>query len=258
MTGAPRRAQVPHAHYWSRAYNTKERLCSFWHQADEVLNLGGGRVAEIGPGSGLVTDWLRRAGCEVVTVDHDPELAPDVVASVTALPLTDDEVDIALAGQVLEHLPWGDACKALSEMGRVARVGVVVSLPDASPFAGVASPFYHGFYIEGVRSRRSPTRTGLLRQLLRRELRVRDVLWTRIVPASCALGGRTFSLPHGLIPHQPWRHEFDGQHYYEIGTLDYPLERVLEAFRAAGLEIERHFRVPENPWHHFFVARPRR
>jgi hypothetical protein len=256
MSRTDRGVQVPPAHYWSRSYNSKERLCSFWHQVDEVLTLGGGRVLEVGPGSGLVTDWLRRAGCEVVTLDHDPELHPDVVASVTAIPLGDDEIDVALAGQVLEHLPWDDACRSLAEMARVARVGVVVSLPDASPFAAIASPLYHGLYIERVRRDRDPTRAGLLRQLVRRELRLRDVLWTRLVPATWALGGRTFILPRGLIPHRPWPLEFEGEHYYEIGTLDYPLERVLDAFGAADLEIERHFRVPENPWHHFFVARP--
>jgi SAM-dependent methyltransferase len=252
-----RPVQVPPEHYWSRAYNSKERICSFWHQVDEVLGLGGGRVLEVGPGNGLVTEWLRRAGCDVVTLDHDPQLQPDVVGSVTAVPLPDDDVDVALAGQVLEHLPWDDARAALGEMARVARVGVVVSLPDASPFAGVASPLYHGFYIENVRRQRAPTRMGLLGQLLRRELRVRDVLWTRVVPATWALGGRTFQLPTWLIPHRPWKQEFDGEHYYEIGTLDFPVERVLRAFADSGLDVERRFRVPENPWHHFFVARTR-
>jgi SAM-dependent methyltransferase len=257
MTGGQRSVQVPPEHYWSREYNTKERTCSFWHQVDEVLGLGGGRVLEVGPGNGLVTDWLRRAGCDVMTVDHDPDLRPDVVASVTALPLGDREVDIVLAGQVLEHLPWEDAQKALGEIGRVARVGAVVSLPDASPYAGIASPLYHGFYIESVRRRLSPSRRGLLRQLVRREVRVRDVLWTRLVPAGWAYGGRTFELPKGLIPHRPWRQEFEGEHYYEIGTLDFSLERVLTAFANVGLRVDHDFRVPENPLHHFFIARIR-
>jgi SAM-dependent methyltransferase len=257
MSDPDRPVQVPPDHYWSRAYNSKERICSFWHQVDEVLALGGGRVLEVGPGNGLVTEWLRRAGCEVVTLDHDPELAPDIVGSVPTLPLADREVDVVLAGQVLEHLPWDDALAALREIGRVCRTGAVISLPDASPYAGVASPLYHGLYIEDIRRRRAPTRMALLRQLLSRELRVRDVLWTRVVPATWALGGRTFELPAGLIPHRPWRLEFGGEHYYEIGTLDFPLERVLKAFADAGLDVERQFRVPENPWHHFFVARPR-
>jgi SAM-dependent methyltransferase len=257
VTDGESQVQVPAAHYWSRAYNTKERICSFWHQVDEVLRLGGGRVLEVGPGNGLVTEWLRRAGCDVVTLDHDPALRPDLVGSVTAVPLANDDVEIALAGQVLEHLPWDRAQTAIAELARVARVGVVVSLPDASPYAGVASPLYHGFYIENVRRRRAPTRIGLLRQLLSRELRLRDVLWTRLVPATWALGGRTFELPSWLIPHRPWKQEFDGEHYYEIGTLDFPVERVLETIADAGLGVERHFRVPENPWHHFFVAKRR-
>ena len=45
--------------YSSRAYNTKERVCSFWHQVDETFELGASTVLEVGPGAGFVTNWLR-------------------------------------------------------------------------------------------------------------------------------------------------------------------------------------------------------
>src|SRR5258706_10905902 len=128
-------------HYYSRAYNTKERTCSFWHQVDEVLELDAQKVLEVGPGSGFVTEWLRRAGVEVKTLDLDPELKPDLVGSVTEIPLEDDAADAVVCCQVLEHLPFEQLAPALSEMGRVTRRAAVISLPDVRPWVGLAYPF---------------------------------------------------------------------------------------------------------------------
>ena len=129
----PRR-QVPPEHYWSRAYNTKERTNSYWHQVDEVLGLKAATVLEVGPGGGLVTDWLRRAGLEVTTLDMDPELGADLLGSVTDVPAAARSFDAVLCCQVLEHLPFPDAERALRELARVARIGAVVSVPDATPW----------------------------------------------------------------------------------------------------------------------------
>jgi ubiquinone/menaquinone biosynthesis C-methylase UbiE len=67
----------------------------------------------------------------VETVDLDPDLNPDHVASVTDLPLPDNTYDACCAFQVLEHLPFQAALVALDELARVARNHVVISLPDS-------------------------------------------------------------------------------------------------------------------------------
>jgi hypothetical protein len=128
-------------------------------------------------------------------------------------------------------------------------------VPDVSPFAGVAAPLYFGPYIEGVRRSTPQTRPALALALLRRRIRLRDWLFTRFVPARWALGGHTVALPQWTIPHVPWRKEFDGQHYWEVGCADVSLEDVLELCRSADLTPERTYRVPENPYHHVVVAR---
>ena len=66
-------------HYRDAAYNTKERICCYWHQVDEVLSLGARTALEVGPGPGIVTEWLRKAGVEVTTLDMEERLEPDVV-----------------------------------------------------------------------------------------------------------------------------------------------------------------------------------
>lgn len=251
------RPQVPPEHYWSRAYNSKERTCSYWHQVDEVLALEARTVLEVGPGGGLVTEWLRRAGMQVTTLDMDPGLGADVAGSVTDIPLEDGSFDAALCSQVLEHLPFADAERALAELARVSRIGAVVSVPDATPWAGKAYPLYFpGWYLDELRARLPDSRKRLVRELATRRMRLRDWLFLRFVPPQWSLGGRTLE-PRLPIPRGAWRPEPGSQHFWEVGAEGAPLERLLAAVRAAGFAVERTYRVPENPWHRFIVLRKR-
>jgi methyltransferase family protein len=246
--------QVDASTYRSRAYLTKERMCSFWHQLDEVLSFEPRRVLEIGPGPGVVTGWLRDAGIDVTTLDFAADVKPDIVAPVTDIPLGDDAVEVALCAQVLEHLPWDEIPRALRELARVSERSVVLTVPDVSPFAGVSTPLYWGLYIERMRRRMPQSRLGLLAALARRRIRLRDWLFTRLVPARWALGGSSVALPPGVIPHVPWHHDFDGEHHWEIGTADVSADDFLARCRDAGLSVTRNYRVPENPFHHVVVA----
>ena len=68
---------------------------------------------------------------KIQTVDIDPELKPDYVASATDLPIENDSFDCVCAFQMLEHLPYDEALKAFGEMVRVSKKHIVISLPDA-------------------------------------------------------------------------------------------------------------------------------
>ena len=61
------------------------------------------------------------------------------------------------------------------------------------------------------------------------------------------------------LSHLPWRkpqaHEFDGQHYWELGKAQTPEDVVLAAIQQSGLKLERHYRLTLNPYHHFFLLR---
>lgn len=246
--------------YRAWEYNTKERLCSFWHQADEVRRLQARSVVEVGVGSGLVAGWLRDRGVSVTTVDLDPDLSPDVCAPVTELPLADGTFDVALCCEVLEHIPFDQVVPALRELGRVARTGVVVSMPDDRPWVGFSYPLYFGMYINEVRRRYplmygKPLRRTLLRDAVARRVSWREALFLAFVPERWSRGEAVLALDPAPIPHVAWRHDFDGDHHWELGTAGYPVERLLDAFSEAGLALERDFRVPENPWHHFWVLR---
>jgi hypothetical protein len=44
-------------------------------------------------------------------------------------------------------------------------------------------------------------------------------------------------------------------HHWEIGWRGFPVERILAAMQEAGLRVERHYRVPERPYQHFFICK---
>ena len=107
------RKQVDKSHYEFSRYVTKQRWASMWHQLDEVLRLAPERILEIGPGVGVFKSMASLFGVRVETLDIDPELKPDYVASVF-------------------RMPFDRSLLAFGEMGRVASRAIVISLPDAA------------------------------------------------------------------------------------------------------------------------------
>jgi ubiquinone/menaquinone biosynthesis C-methylase UbiE len=53
--------------------------------------------------------------------------------------------------------------------------------------------------------------------------------------------------------HRPDRQQFDGEHYWEIGKMGYPLKRIESDIRIATLQIIKSYRVFEFPYHRFFI-----
>jgi hypothetical protein len=48
-------------------------------------------------------------------------------------------------------------------------------------------------------------------------------------------------------------HHFNGQHYWEIGKAEYPLNRIIDDINNAGFKISKTYRIFENPYHRFFI-----
>lgn len=207
--------QVKSSHYEFGRYMHKLRWVSLWYQLDEVIKLSPARVLEIGPGPGTFKAVAASFGMRVETLDIDPSLRPDYLASVMALPFADNSFDVVCAFQMLEHLPFEKSLTAFREMVRVARNAVVISVPDAERRWPVS--FFLPFF-----------------------------------------GQVNFSVLRPRLFNR--NHIFDGEHYWEISTSGFKLETVINAFETAGegrVILCRRFRVPEHPYHHFFVYRSR-
>jgi len=124
--------QVKPEHYFSLGYLSKERFASWWHQINEIVGLMPDSILEIGIGPGLVAWCLRKMGFQVITMDINERLKPDITGSVLSIPCLDNAFDLVAAFQVLEHLPYEDFSAALGEIHRVTKRYAVLSLPDCT------------------------------------------------------------------------------------------------------------------------------
>lgn len=129
--------QVNKEHYnFSRYVSKNHRWVSFYHQLDELFSLEGvTSVLEVGPGMPLVRSMLNyhRPDIAYKSIDIAEDLKPDIVGSVTDMPLEDNSFDVVCAFQILEHIPYDQFETALSEIVRVSKKHVLISLPHFGP-----------------------------------------------------------------------------------------------------------------------------
>jgi SAM-dependent methyltransferase len=232
--------QVPTSLY-EHGYDTLERFQSYWHQLHEASRLGG-RLVEIGVGNGAVSSVLRSRGLEVVTVDIDRDLGPDVVADVRSLPFEDGSFDGVLACEVLEHVPWTDLPKALGEFQRVARRWAVVSIPSVGPAAALQAWLPNALHVG--------------RMMLRGRWAIRDGLWALSQPVVWRRAGGTVSRVGTIDPVRERPHVFNGEHYWVLGEGGLVADDFSRLVQGCGFAIVRDFRPAGAVSHHFFVLEP--
>jgi len=197
--------------YTNTAYDSKERFCSYWHQIDEVMALRPDRVLEIGVGNGFVNNYLRTKGINICTLDIFEALKPDIAGSLLNIPFKHESFDVVLCCQVLEHLPYKDFSSAFSEIFRVSKKHVIISLPDVT----------------------TVYRINL--EIPRLNVPIKK-----------------------LVPHPFPRfaqHEFDGEHFWEIGKRGYPLKKICNDMLINRFKIIKTYRVYEYYYHRFFILR---
>ncbi len=199
-------AQVDHDHYFNKCYDSEERFMSYWHQINEIIRLNPKRTLEIGIGNGFISKYLRERGINIITLDIDRKLTPDVIGSVLQIPFANESFDAVACYEVLEHLPYSNFSAALAEIFRVSKSYAILSLPDIN----------------------------------------RAYRFNVQIPKICEI--------RKLIPLPRLRrriHNFDGEHYWEIGKSGYPLSRIIDDIQEAGFELEDTYRVFEHPYHRF-------
>ena|GEM_PF-4125199 len=107
------------------------RFLQYYQQIVHVVRLRPRTILEIGPGDHTVTDFLRRKGYTVRTLDSDPMLFPDFLVDVRQEFDLGEWFDVVLASKVLEHLPAGMVGAVLDRMARhLAPAGhTVIAVP---------------------------------------------------------------------------------------------------------------------------------
>lgn len=126
--------------FWAKGfYDHKARWIHYYNQvkfvarevAERPEKLDGFKVLEIGPSHGFVTEYLRKFGVSVTTLDYKKEYSPDILGSVLDMPIPDNSFDMVIICEVLEHLPYEDFPRALGEIRRITRRSVLLSEPDS-------------------------------------------------------------------------------------------------------------------------------
>lgn len=114
-------------------YVPESRWQSYWQQINQVLSFSPKSILIIGVGDGVVVNYLKNYVENVQTLDIEADLNPNIVASVTNMPIADNSFDMVMCAEVLEHIPFDEFKKALSEIKRVAKKNVIISLPHFGP-----------------------------------------------------------------------------------------------------------------------------
>lgn len=124
-------ANLPKETYFSEGYFTSAHFISIAEQIRLVSSLKRNNILEIGIGNGLVSDFLKKAGLNVTTVDINPNLNPDIVGSITDLAeiLQQRKFDIVLCSEVLEHMPFSNFEKAIGNIAAITSEYAVLTLP---------------------------------------------------------------------------------------------------------------------------------
>jgi len=136
-------------HSWYNVPVTRARI-------EEIVRRTKGnlKVLEAGCNEGFVSQALIEAGCQVTSVDNDPTIVSlakelfniDVIlADINKLPFEDNSFDLAIGGEILEHID--NPGKGLSELFRVSKDKVIISLPVGEYWLGEKS---HKWQIEGI------------------------------------------------------------------------------------------------------------
>ena len=123
-------AQVGPDHYFNKCYDSKQRFMSYWHQINEIIKLNPKKTLEIGIGNGFISKYLKERSLNIITLDIDRKLNPDVTGSVLQMPFGNESFDAVACYEVLEHLPYSNFGAVLAEIFRVSKSHAIISLPD--------------------------------------------------------------------------------------------------------------------------------
>ena len=110
LRGLERERTLSREMYFSDGYFSMQQLCSLSHQINLIHSLRPKNVIEIGIGNGFTSSFLRRAGYSVTTADINPQLEPDICASLDQVGehMNGEKFDLVVCCEVLEHMPWSD------------------------------------------------------------------------------------------------------------------------------------------------------
>ena len=117
------------SHFNVNADYTPYTFLHYYQQLHHVLELKPSSVLVIGVGDHLVSDFLRRKGIVVKTLDNDPDLHPDYLKDVRAQLDIANTFTVVLASEVFEHFRFSQFEDAIVNLKPVVGKFLVLSIP---------------------------------------------------------------------------------------------------------------------------------
>jgi len=116
---------------WIYEIETEGHFNFYYQQAKVVYDYcnRSDKILEIGVGSGLLSDLLKRRGWKVTTLDIDVEKSPDICESASDFDYLDASVDVVLAFEIFEHIPFSTFDKVIEKISASEVKGIYFSLP---------------------------------------------------------------------------------------------------------------------------------
>lgn len=137
--------QVDKKHYDFLEYVDANRWNSYYVQIKEILNCNYRNIVLIGAGDGVVPLILKmiNPSLDILTVDFDSSLSPDICCDILQLSSKIKDVDCIICCQVLEHLPFDNFNYALAEIYKslIPNGLFIMSLPDSGTEIGIKIDF---------------------------------------------------------------------------------------------------------------------
>jgi len=110
----------------------EEKHFRYYHQQAKIVYDYCNRaesIIEIGVGSALLSDLLKRRGWKVATLDIDEGKNPDICASASGFDYSNAGVDVILAFEIFEHIPFSTFEKVMQALSLANVKKIYFSLP---------------------------------------------------------------------------------------------------------------------------------
>jgi len=107
-------------------------------QLQEIERTGLKKVTEVGIGDGHLNVYLKALGYDVLTVDYDKKLNPDIVCDVREYDF--QKTDVIAMFEILEHIEYKEALKVLDIIKDKARY-VIISVPQGRLYFDISITF---------------------------------------------------------------------------------------------------------------------
>lgn len=103
----------------------------YYYQGEIVYNKlnRGQKILEIGLGTGLISDMLKRRKWDIKTLDIDEDKHPDFCDSAVDFDYQKHGVQAVLAFEIFEHIPYSTFSKVIEKLSRSNVNAICFSLP---------------------------------------------------------------------------------------------------------------------------------